>query len=133
MPNHQYRTSGIRPARRLQHGVRGSSGCDGGCQGKMVGKGGNGLLGAGRGADQNAVVVGQMLMQKSGDFPGLLDTLRGEVACVVGGALVREKEKNRTRKRPPPPDNPTKRAGEKAGVNPGPQKAAKKPKKEHKK
>jgi hypothetical protein len=55
----------------------------------MVGKDGNGLLGAGRGADQNAMVVGQMLMQKSGDFPGLLDTLRGEFACVVGCAIYR--------------------------------------------
>lgn len=55
----------------------------------MVGKGGNGLLGAGRGADQDAMFAGQMLMQKGSGLPGLLDTLRGEFACVVWCSIHR--------------------------------------------
>jgi hypothetical protein len=55
----------------------------------MMGESGGCLLGAGRRADQDAVVAGQMLMQKSGGFPSLFDTLRGEFACMVGCAIFR--------------------------------------------
>jgi hypothetical protein len=55
----------------------------------MAGKCGCGLLGASCRADQDAVLVGQVLAKEGGDFRSLLDPLCSEFARMIGGAVFR--------------------------------------------
>lgn len=88
MTDYQNCTTRIRPARRLQYGLCGSTGSDGWSQSEVIGQRGDRLQRAHGGTHQNAGVFWQVLTEERGSLFRLFYPLGRELAFEVGRAIL---------------------------------------------